>query len=165
MTEVWKDIAGYESLYQVSTLGNVKSLKFSKERLLRPGMQTNGYLYVHLYKDGKHKNYDIQQLVAKAFISNHNGYPCVHHKNEVKTDNRVENLEWVSHQYNLTYNDIRKKAAKKISKPVYCIELDKTFQSSMEAERQTGIFHSSINMCLKGRLKSAGGFHWTYAEK
>ena len=168
MIEIWKDIKGYEGLYQVSTLGNVKSLNYNrtgKEMLLSPGMQTNGYLYVHLWKGGKRKKYSIQQLVAKAFISNPNGYPCVNHKDENKLNNCVDNLEWCTYQYNLTYNGIRKKAAEKCSIPIYCIELDKVFPSTHEAGRITGIYHGNICLCLKGKRKSAGGYHFIYANQ
>ena len=164
MIEVWKDIAGFEGLYQVSTLGNVKSLgrmrlskneSFSKvkERILKPALR-KGYLKVVLCKDGKRNDYDIQQLVANAFISNPNGYPCVHHKNENKQDNRVENLEWVSHQKNIEYS---------CAKPVYCVELNKMFKSIIEAKRITGINDRHICSCCKGRRNTAGGYHWRYA--
>lgn len=163
MTEVWKYIAGFEGLYMVSTLGNVKSIKFGKERILSPGMQKNGYLMVILCKDGKTKHYSIHRLVAEAFIPNPFKLPCVNHKG-LKTDNRVEMLEWCSYSYNNTYNDRHLKVAEKISKPIYCVELDKVFPSIIKAERITGIYQSNIIKCLKGYYKTAGGYHWTYVK-
>ena len=165
MTEIWKDIDGYEGLYQVSNLGNVKSLNYlhtGKEMILSTGFNKN-YLFVILYKDKKHKIYKVHRLVAETFIPNPNGYPCINHKDGNKLNNCVDNLEWCSYSYNNTYNDIRKKAAKKLSKPIFCIELDKVFSSIQEAERQTGINDGNICSCLKGKLKSAGGYHWKYA--
>lgn len=167
MTEVWKDIAGYEGLYMVSTLGNVKSLNYrrtGKEMILIQGLTKDGYLYVVLCKNGKVRNYTIHRLVAEAFIPNPFKLPCVNHKGS-KTDNRVEMLEWCSYSYNNTYNNRHLKIGEKISIPVYCIEFDKVFSSAKEAERITGISKSNICSCFKGRRKTAGGYHWRYANQ
>lgn len=161
MTEIFKDITGFNGNYQVSNLGNVKSLNYhrtGKEMLLSPGVSTSGYLMVILCKDGKMESHNIHRLVAEAFLPNPNGYPCINHRNECKQDNSVDNLEWCSYKYNNTYNDRHLKTAKSI----FCLELNKVFQSSCEAERQTGIYQSNINRCLKGIRKSAGGYHWRY---
>ena len=100
MVEIWKDIDGYEGLYQVSNLGNVKSFrgsaKFGKpnEMLLKPSVIISGYHVVTLYADGKAKRkYQIHRLVAETFIPNPNEYPCVNHRDENKANNSVENLE------------------------------------------------------------------------
>lgn len=165
MAEVWKDIIGYEDLYQVSNLGNVKSLYHrgtGKERFLSHQLKKSGYLRVKLCKDGKRKFYNIHRLVATSFIPNPNNYPCVNHKNENKQDNRVENLEFCTVRYNNTYNNRHLKAAEKKSIPVYCIELNQVFKSTVDASRITGINKGNINSCLKGRYKSAGGYHWQY---
>jgi len=168
MIEKFVPIEGYEGLYEVSNIGNVKSLNYrhtGKEEVLSPGVR-RGYLFVTLCKEGKVRHYDIQQLVAKAFISNPNGYTCVNHKDENKQNNCVDNLEWCSYSYNNTYNNrhlkIGKKVREKLSIPIYCVELDKVFKSSHEAERQTGINDGNIRSCLKGKRKSAGGYHWRY---
>ena len=97
MEEIWKDIEGYEGLYQVSNLGRVKSLgvdKWHKGRVIKP--QFDGlkhYLFVQLYKNKKSKRFNIHRLVAKAFIPNPNNLPQVNHKDEVKTNNNARNLE------------------------------------------------------------------------
>lgn len=110
MEEIWKDIKGYEGLYQVSNLGNIRSLKFKnniieKERIrvLRQQLR-NGYLTINLTKNGKRKNYQIHRLVAQEFISNPNQYSIVNHKDYKKTNNRVDNLEWCTQKYNVNYS-------------------------------------------------------------
>lgn len=117
MKEVWKDIKGYEGLYQVSNLGNVKSLKFNKEKILIPLFDKN-YLFIQLWKNGKYKRYKVHRLVAEAFIPNTNEYSCVNHKDENKQNNCVDNLEWCTNQYNIEYSQ---------AIPVFCIELNKVF--------------------------------------
>lgn len=158
MAEVWKDIKGYEALYQVSNLGRVKSLNYhrtGKERILKPGTQTKGYLKVPLYKYGKIEEFRVHRLVAEAFIPNPNKYPCVNHKDENKQNNSVDNLEWCTVQYNTVYS---------CAKPVYCVELDKVFQSIHEAERQTGINKGNIVLCCQRKYKTAGGYNWQYVK-
>jgi hypothetical protein len=105
-SEVWKDIVGYEGLYQVSNLGNVKSLgnEFSrKERVLKPSLQSKGYLTVVLQKNGIRNMVLVHRLVAEYFVSNPLNKPQVNHINGVKTDNNIENLEWVYHRENLDH--------------------------------------------------------------
>lgn len=96
--EIWKDIGGYEGLYQVSNLGRVRSLS---RGVLTP--KKCNYLSIQLYNRGVYENKTIHRLVAEAFIPNPNNYPCINHKNEIKTDNRVENLEWCTTKYNMNY--------------------------------------------------------------
>ena len=177
--EIWKDIEefeGYEGLYKVSNRGNVKSLNYrhtGKERILKTRKTSDGYLLVNLYKDGKMKTYYVHQLVATAFCENPEGYTEVNHKDENKENNCIDNLEWCSRSYNLSYNGRAKKAgekvAEKLSKPVLAIHkisgLILEFSSTMEASRQTGINQGNITSCLKGRLKSAGGYYWHYADE
>lgn len=117
--EEWKDIVGYENLYQVSNLGNVKSLDkvimrkhgerlTVRGRVLKP-MITKGYCYVRLTDCGNWKNERIHRLVAQAFIPNPNNLPEVNHKDENKLNNRADNLEWCTHNYNLNYGQRAKK--------------------------------------------------------
>lgn len=112
--EVWKDIKGYEGLYQVSNLGNVKSLAREKygngksilkvqEIILRPGMNDKGYYYVALNKDSKAKSCAVHRLVAETFIERIDGKKFVNHINAIKSDNRVENLEWCTHMENMQH--------------------------------------------------------------
>jgi hypothetical protein len=105
-SEEWKDIVRYEGYYQVSNLGKVKSLgnEFSrKERLLKPSLQSKGYLTVVLQKNGIRNMVLVHRLVAEYFVSNPLNKPQVNHINGVKTDNNIENLEWVYHRENLDH--------------------------------------------------------------
>lgn len=111
--EIWRDIKGYEGLYQVSNLGRVKSLAHTivrsngwkqtfGERILK-AKNALGYSSVTLCDRGKHRSNYVHRLVAEAFVPNPNGYLEVNHKNEDKRDNRAENIEWCTRQYNLLY--------------------------------------------------------------
>lgn len=110
--EIWKDVVGYEGLYQVSNLGRVKSL-FRYKKILKQFEDNKGYLRVTLYKNNKSKSIKVHKLVAEAFIPNPNNYDCINHKDENKTNNRVENLEFCSFYYNLMYGTRVQRIAKK----------------------------------------------------
>ena len=115
--ERWRDIDGYDGMYQVSDLGRVRSLKFGKTRLLRPGKTKDCYFIVQLWRNGQGKVKYIHRLVASAFIPNDDETKTqINHINEDKTENKVSNLEWCTAQYNLTYNDIHHR--RKSCKPV-----------------------------------------------
>ena len=169
--EQWKAISGYEGLYEVSDLGRVKSLgndKSRKEKILKPQKDTHGYLFVDLYKDGQKKMSLVHRLVSEAFIPNSQGLDTVNHKDEVKTNNTVTNLEWMSKRDNINYGTHNKRMAEALSKQVKMFdkktgELLETFPSTMEAERVTGIDQSSISKCCNGKYKSAGGYMWKYS--
>ena len=172
--ETWKPIAGYEGLYEVSNLGRVKSLKYGKEKILKPGRTHKGYLHVNLCKDGKAKHSNVHRLVAEAFIPNPNNLQTINHKDENKLNNAADNLEWMSLKDNCNYGTRNKRVAEaqindpKKSNQVQMFdkqtgELLATFPSTHEAERITGIAHQSISKCCNGKKKSAGGYIWRYA--
>lgn len=103
--EIWKHIDEYQN-YMVSNIGRVKSLKYNnteKEQLLKPRIDTYGYLVITLCKNGKVKSIRVHRLVASAFIDNPESKPQVNHKNGTKTDNRFDNLEWVSAKENINH--------------------------------------------------------------
>ena len=109
----------------------------------------------------------VHRLVATAFIPNPNNLKTVNHKDEVKTNNEISNLEWMSIKDNLNYGTHNKRMAESLSKQVQMFdkstgELLGTFPSLIEAERVTGIDHSNISSCCLGKLKSAGGYKWRY---
>ena len=106
--EKWKPVFGYDGVYEVSSLGRVRSRYSGEWRVMRPAKNHNGYLFVNLKRDGRQKNFYLHRLVAQAFIENDNlFYNQVNHINEDKTDNRVSNLEWCDSSYNLSYNGLR----------------------------------------------------------
>lgn len=102
MTEIWKNIEGYEGKYQVSNLGQVKSM-IGQEKVLHPKKHRNGHLQIGLHKDKKRKTMYIHRLVAQAFIPNPDNLPCVNHKDENPNNNNVDNLEWCTQKYNCNY--------------------------------------------------------------
>ena len=157
MIEVFKDVPGYEELYQVSNLGNVKSLITGK--ILSPGINTCGYLHVILCKNGKQKYYLIHRLVAQAFIPNPDNYPEVNHKDKNRQNNCVDNLEWCTTQYNVEYS-----RAKQVAQYDLNGNLIATWKSVREIERQTGFLQGSISDCCRGHrnCKTMYGYIWRY---
>lgn len=181
--EEWKDIEGYEGLYQVSNLGNVKSLgnnKSRKEKLLKPGKNKKNYLTVILCKNGEHKTCKVHRLVANAFLPKIDGKTHVDHIDGNPSNNVYTNLRWCSQTENNNFDlyrrhmseakkgekcymygkhhteETKRKIAKANGKQVLCIEMNKIYGSTMEVERELGIDHSNISMCCNGKYKSAG---------
>jgi len=172
----WKDIQEYEGFYQVNWYGLIKSvertvvrkdgkIKTYKEKILRQHEHyKNGYLSVMLSKVGIQKRFMVHRLVAEAFIPNPDNFPEINHINGKKSNCWVENLEWVSHKQNSQH-------AAKIGllkkRPVVAILPDGSreyeFDSTKEAERQTGVNITSISLCCNGKRKTAGGLIWKYA--
>ena len=157
--EIWKDIQGYEGKYQISNMGRFKSLNYrrtGKEKILEGYPDKDGYLFVQLWKDGKGKNCRINRLVAQAFLENPQNLPEVNHKDEDKTNNTVDNLEWCNHIYNQYYGTKRERQAKSKGKPVICITTGEIYQCATEAMRKTGVDKANIHKCCTGQYKSAG---------
>lgn len=185
--EIWKDIEGYEGFYQVSNLGRVKSLerdvyypngtiiRHMEEKILVPSLGGGGYPFVHLHKNRKIKQEYVHRLVAMAFIENPENKPQVNHRDEVKTNNVVENLEWCTSVYNANYGTriqrcVQNHRSYKLgnnpsAKAVFCVELNKTFDCAKRAEEELGIWGTSIIKVCKGKAKTTGGFHWRYANE
>ena len=169
--EEWRPVVGYEGLYEVSNLGRVKSLNYhstGKEGILRQKTTKKlGYKLVTLSKNGKKEFFRVHRLVAQAFIPNQDNLPCINHKDEKPSNNRVDNLEWCTYQYNNCYGDRLKKSAAKKSIKINQYTLDGEFiqewLSAKEIERQLGFAHENIAKCCKGKIKYAYGFLWKYA--
>ena len=164
--EIWRDIEGYEGLYQVSDKGRVKSLWFEKERILKPVKDGWGYLFVRLYKNRDIKMCKVHRLVAMAFISNPNCLSDVNHKDENKENNRVENLEFCNRKYNCNFGSRNQRIAGKRSKPVIQYTKDgkivKEWKSTYDIERNLGYCHGKISACCLGKQKTSYGFVWKY---
>lgn len=178
--EEWKDVIGYEGLYQVSNYGRVKHLaqvhknrfgECTKQEHIVGYKSSNGYMYVVLHKNNKPHTVTIHSLVAKAFIPNPNGYACINHKDETHDNNNVDNLEWCDKEYNNNYGTLaeRKRVIMrnhpKTSKPVWCMENNITYASAREAARNLGVCPSNIINCCNGKQHTCKGLHFMYADK
>ena len=176
MEEIWKDIEGYEGLYQVSNLGRVRSLDRvdSKGRhkcgqIMKLSLNEKGYVKITLWKNGKKKDYKVHRLVAEAFLPNPNNLPQVNHKDEIKSNNMIwvnedgsidynkSNLEWCDNKYNINYS---------WSIPVYSVNLNtgeyRKYPSLTDAAEKTGIDKPSISNVLNNKRNKAGGCIWKH---
>lgn len=184
MKELWKDVPGYEGLYQVSNLGRIKRLPYQtigrtkgrkKEYIrvfrggvLKPYLGKNGYYVINLYSNGKYLRDYLHRIIAKTFIPNPNNYPCINHKDEVRTNNNVDNLEWCSYSYNNTYGNARDKFAKSYSRnhsrAVEMLSLSgekiREFSSVKEAAIFVGGTYKSIDRAIAKTRKTAYGYIW-----
>ena len=147
-------------MYAVTSCGKVYSHKSKK--FLKPRKHSCGYLQVSLSKNGKVKTYLVHRLVAEAYLPNPEWLPQVNHKDENKENNALPNLEWCDISYNVNYGSRNEKVGKALGKPVYCEELNRTFDGASTAARELGLDHSPITKCCKGKLKTTGGFHFRY---
>lgn len=174
--EIWKDITGYEGLYQVSDQGRVKSLerkdclgRIVKERILKSTPTNNGYLLVALCDGGKPKTLTVHRLVCQAFHKNPEDKPEVNHIDEDKTNNNAVNLEWCTREENINHGSRNERAGKSGSKPVAQYSLDgeliKIWPSLTEVERQTGFCNSAISEAANGKRKQAYNFVWKYVKE
>ena len=154
MEEVWKDIVGYENLYQVSNLGNVKTVKQNK--ILKQHISAFGYLRCRMRKNNKTKKIVVHRLVAKAFIPNPENKPCVDHIDTNKQNNNVKNLRWVTYSENMK-NPITIKAMNTYKyKKVCCLENGEIFNSISEASKKIGAKPSALSAALRLNHKCKG---------
>ena len=191
MEEIWRDVKGYEGLYQVSNLGRVKSLakykngnggsKFwIKEKILNPKKMENGYLRVVLHKNREKKYFQVHRLVYETFVGEiPDGMQC-NHINEIKSDNRLENLNLMTPKENANWGTRNERISEKLkisgkkgiyntklSKPV--LQIDKNtneviaeFPSAKEAHRQLGYSQGHISACCRMETKQSYGYIWRY---
>lgn len=188
MEEIWKDIPGYEGVYQVSNMGRIKGLPRRrngrsnipinmKGRMLKPKLR-NGYELVILHKDNVCETKLIHRLVAQAFIPNPENKPTVNHKKGIKNDNRATELEWMTysenstHAYRVLMNPPTRGYTGRFgklhhsSKPIGRFSLEgeliESYEGLSDASRKTGIFISSIHKAVSGRRKTCHGCLWKY---
>lgn len=187
MTEIWKDIEGFEGRYQISNLGRVKSLsryvQFGKQRRFVPEYirkeksKPNGYRYVQLNLNGKEKDFHVHRLVAKHFVPGYFDGAHVNHKDGNKANNTADNLEWCTRSENQRhmYHVLNHKAwvngrfgaesprAKRIVQLSMNGEVIREWSCAADVQRELGIQESGIRKVLKGTCNQAGGFKWKYA--
>ena len=194
--EIWKDIKGFEGLYQVSNWGRVKSLErvvqFGKQkRIVKSKIRKLNHIRIHsnytqtfvtLYNKQKRKDFIVGRLVAETFIPNPENKPCVDHKNADPTDNRVENLRWVTHKENsnnpITLSNMSiahkgktglKGDKNKYSKKVLQFDLEGNFIKEWDClhqiEETIGLSHIQVSRCCRGIYKTSGGYVWKYKER
>lgn len=191
--EIWKDIKGYDGLYQISNLGRVKSLlrkdiygRIIPEKILKQSENKCGYLRVHLYKDGISKFIFVHKLVALSFLPNPKKLDETNHKDEIKTNNNDCNLEWCTRKYNVNYGNRTQKASNAIkgkNGPMYGIkggkhpaskkviqytlngEFIKKWDCIKDIEMKLGIKSQNISKICKNKGKTAKGFIWKYANE
>lgn len=186
--EIWKDIEGYEGLYQVSNQGNVRSLdrivnapngvRTSKGKVLTQ-YKCGNYSKVTLSKSSKYKTYDVHHIVAKAFIPNPNNYPQVNHKNENRYDNRAENLEWCTAKYNANYGTRNKRLSENHKVPCKLETKQKLgrsvvaykdnmiigeYYSIKECSRVLGLDEHCIHLVLQGKYSQTKGYIIKYKQ-
>lgn len=161
-SEIWKPIKGYEEKYMVSNLGRVKSLKDSKgnyrEKILKPGNNKQGYLFVELSVNNKKKKFYVHRLVAETFILNPYGLPEVNHIDENTLNNSVQNLEWCNNRYNKRYSSAKKVGCYKDNK------LIKIYNAIIDTKND-GFNYRHVCSCCKGNIKTHLGFTWRYIEQ
>ena len=157
--EFWRDIEGYEGLYQISNVGQVKSLK--RNKILKPSPTKDGYLRVKLSKEGNKKMFYIHRLVAAAFLPNEEELPEIDHINNDRADNRVANLQWISHVENLR----KKESDWGVPKKVQCVETGEIFESVAAAATAMKRDKSTMSYHLNGRTQTCAGKHFKYYDE
>ena len=179
--EIWKDVPDYIGLYQVSNTGKIRSCSKMRgpvnlqPRILKTRPNKHGYLQITLINNYGRKTWDLHRLIALTFIPNMDGKPCIDHINTIRTDNRVENLRWVTYSENalnpLTIEKQRNKIGPMAGRYGYLHPCSRNvrqynkdgeficeYGSIEDAQRKTGI--NNIWRCLSGKRKTAGGFLW-----
>lgn len=178
--ETWKTMELYPK-YQVSTEGKIRNAE--THRIYAQWLGKDGYLRMEMWLDGKRKGMLVHRMVALCYLENPLNLPEVNHKNKIKSDNRVENLEWVTRQENMDHRNADPKIQEQMhqlglrakewnlkhtAKPVASYDLDgnllKVYPSLISAERDAGINRKYIRACLKGERLSAGGRIWRKIE-
>lgn len=164
MEEIWKDIPGYEGLYQVSNCGQVRSIKNGRTRLLSQSRR-KGYFAVDLSKNGKAKTQSVHRLVAMAFVPNPCNFPEVNHRDETVSNNTADNLEWCTSAYNNAYGTRPARIGAMKAKPVEQLRDGVVIErwESARAAVRAGFSSGCISECCRGRRASHKGYEWRFA--
>ena len=185
--EIWKDIAGYEGLYQVSSYGRVRN---SEGEILKQRLDHNGYYMINLSNKGTKKTHKVHRLVGIAFIENPNNLPEINHRDECSKNNHAENLEWCDRQYNNSYGHrpekmsvyMKEHAPKGKDNYFYgkrflgadharskrVLQLDNngnvlaTFECTRSAAESVNCSPSAIGLVCRGKRLTAKGYKWKY---
>ena len=170
MQEIWKDIPGYEGLYQASNLGRIRSLKRNKVRILKPCRNKNGYYMVNLYRNNVSKVSSVHRLVWLVFNGPVPEGLQINHRDEDKANNALLNLELVTPSQNVNYGTRNKRISEKLGKRIQMLDKNnntlKTFNSLKEAaqflNKNKNTACSNISCCLHGHIKYAYGYKWKF---
>ena len=186
MNEQWKDVAGYEGLYQVSNYGRVRSLDryvankngiaLKKGKIITSAdVSKKKYQKVNLWKDNSGKCYLVHRLVAEAFLPNPEHFQEVNHKDENPLNNSADNLEWCDRTYNAHYGTRGERAAAKVrgvpigEQPILQYTIDGVLiarhESAMKAAMAVSGDNSSICKCANGKNKTSYGFVWKWEQE
>lgn len=160
MIEEWKDIKGYEGLYQVSNLGRVKR----HDRILKQAYSDRGYSLVCISKNNKPKTFRVHRLVAESFIQNQENKPTVNHIDEDKTNNAVFNLEWATMREQNNHGTRTERTSTRIKAIDIATGEYNEYISQSECARKLGLKAPNINMCLKGKCRQIGGYIFEYSN-
>ena len=181
--EEWRPVKGYEGFCEVSSLARVRSLDriveqklpygrygklYRRGRILKQIMHHDGYFVVGLSKNGRTKLGRVNRIVAEAFIPNPDNLPIVNHKDECKTNNLPNNLEWCDVKYNNNYGTAKERAKKKLQKPIEQLTFSGQHVAFYESIKEGAIAlngdRNYICMTLRGKYTSAYGYLWRYAQ-
>ena len=164
--EEWRQIKGYEGLYNVSSLGVV--VRIDRNKVMKQTADKDGYLKVCLCKNNEKKTYMVHRLVATAFLDNSEELPVVNHKDENKANNCVDNLEWCSIQYNTVYNGANFRRAISRKKPIIAEKDGKEieFESIIDASKSLNLNHANVSGILHGYRgrKRTKGYSFRFKE-
>lgn len=171
MKETWKDVEGFDGLYQVSDKGNVRSSYNNNFKgdvfngILKQKKNRSGYMEVSLCKDGRKRSFLVHRLVAIAYIENPFNLTQVNHKDEDKSNPSMDNLEWCTQKYNATYGENPKVKNTKVRQFDFDGCLIKKWDSMKDIEEQLGIKYQGVSRCCRKGQKSAGGYIWQYESE
>lgn len=168
--EEWREVLGFDILFEISNAGRIRTRYSEKEGyieewlLIQPRFNASGYLCINIRQQKRQRTILVHRLVAEAFLENPHHLPEINHKDEDKTNNAAENLEWCTHEYNCRYGTRNERSARKNRKAVKCIETGVVYSSAEEAANQYGLCKTAILNCIKGRSKTSGGLTWVFAD-